>query len=83
MDRLRRLQSDPAHAWWEANVSFTDAALLRPTAMRGHRQVTGLYLAGLAQSRGGKLVTFDRGVLWNAVVDAKPSLAEVLSGDDG
>jgi toxin-antitoxin system PIN domain toxin len=77
--RLRRLQSDPAHEWWEANVSFSDAALFRPAAMRGHRQVTDLYLAGLAHARGGRLVTFDRGVLWNAVVGARPSLVEVLS----
>jgi uncharacterized protein len=82
IDRLRRLQSDPAHEWWAANVSFTDDTLFRPTSMRGHRQVTDLYLAGLAQSRGGRLVTFDRGALWNAVVDARPSLVEVLSHAD-
>lgn len=82
IDRLRRLQSDSAHEWWEANVSFADVTVFRPTALRGHRQVTDLYLAGLAHSRGGKLVTFDRGVLCNAVVDAKPSLVEVLRHDD-
>jgi hypothetical protein len=41
--------------------------------------VTDVYLAGLAHSRGGRLVTFDRAVLWNAVTGAKPSLVEVLS----
>jgi toxin-antitoxin system PIN domain toxin len=81
VERLRRLQSDPAHEWWEANISLTDAALFQLTAIRGHRQVTDVYLAGLAHSRHGKLVTFDRGVSWSAVAGAKPSLVEVLSGD--
>ena len=43
--------------------------------------MTDVYLAGLAHSRGGKLVTFDRAVLWSAVAGAKPSLVEVLSAD--
>jgi toxin-antitoxin system PIN domain toxin len=81
LERLRRLQSDPTHQWWEANVSFADAALFQLMAIQGHRQVTDVYLAGLAHSRGGKLVTFDRAVLWSAIRGAKPSLVEVLSID--
>jgi len=79
VERLRRFQSDRAHEWWEANVSLADPKLFQMTAIRGHRQTTDVYLAGLAHSRGGKLVTFDRAVLWNAVTGAKPSLVEVLS----
>jgi len=81
VERLRRLQSDPSHEWWEASISLADAALFQLTSIRGHRQVTDVYLAGLAHSRGGKLVTFDRAVLWSAVAGAKPSLVEVLSAD--
>lgn len=79
VEKLRRLQSDQAHQWWDAHISLTDPALFRLTAIRGHRQVTDVYLAGLAHSRGGKLVTFDGAVLWSAVAGAKPSLIEVLS----
>ena len=79
VERLRRLQSDSAHEWWEANVSIADPASFDLSAIRGHRQVTDVYLAGLAHSRHGKLVTFDRAVLWSAVAGAKPSLVEVLS----
>jgi toxin-antitoxin system PIN domain toxin len=79
VDRLRRLQADRAHEWWEANISLADPTLFKPTSIRGHRQVTDVYLAGLAHSRGGKLVTFDGAVLWSAVAGARPSLIEVLS----
>jgi toxin-antitoxin system PIN domain toxin len=79
VEKLRRLQSDRAHEWWDANVSLADPKLFQLTAVRGHRQVTDVYLAGLAHSRGGKLVTFDGAVLWSAVTGAKPSLVEVLS----
>jgi uncharacterized protein len=79
VERLRRLQSDEAHQWWDANISIGDANLFRLTEIRGHRQVTDVYLAGLAHSRGGKLVTFDRAVSWSAIAGAKPSLVEVLS----
>ncbi|MEO5822338.1 MAG: TA system VapC family ribonuclease toxin [Vicinamibacteraceae bacterium] len=79
VERLRRLQSDPAHEWWEASISLTDPNLFQLTAIRGHRQVTDVYLAGLAHARDGKLVTFDRAVLWSAVSGAKATLIEVLS----
>lgn len=79
VERLRRLQSDKAHQWWDANVSIADGQMFRWNAVQGHRQVTDVYLAGLAHSRGGKLVTFDGAVLWSAIAGAKPSLVEVLS----
>ena len=81
VERLRRLQSDRAHEWWEASISLADAALFQLSAVRGHRQVTDVYLAGLAHARGGKLVTFDGAVPWSAVTGARPSLIEVLSAD--
>jgi toxin-antitoxin system PIN domain toxin len=82
VEKLRKLQSDRAHEWWEANISLADPKRFQLTAIRGHRQVTDVYLAGLAHSRGGKLVTFDGAVLWSAVTGAKPSLIDVLSEVD-
>jgi toxin-antitoxin system PIN domain toxin len=81
IDRLRTFRADATHHWWEADVSLADASIFRPTAVQGHRRVTDLYLAGLAHARGGKLVTFDQSVLWNAIVGARPSLVEVLAAD--
>ena len=79
VEKLRRLQSDRFHHWWEANISLADPRLFQLTAIRGHRQVTDVYLAGLAHSRNGTLVTFDGAVQWSAITGATPSLVEVLS----
>jgi predicted nucleic acid-binding protein len=35
IERLRRLQADRAHEWWEANVSLTDPKLFQLTAFEG------------------------------------------------
>ena len=81
VDRLRRFRSDASHHWWDTGISLTDARLFQLGAIRGHRQVTDLHLAGLAHAKGGKLVTFDRSVVWSAVVGARPSLVEVISAN--
>ena len=47
------------HEFWPADVPFSDVAL---DGVIGHRQVTDAYLAQLARSRGGKLVTLDSGL---------------------
>lgn len=60
----------------------TDPRLFQLATLRGHRQVTGVHLAGLAHVNGGKLVTFDRSVVWSAVLGARPSRVEVLSSED-
>lgn len=82
VDRVRRFRSGKSSEWWATGVSLTDASLFDLAAIRGHRQLTDIYLAGLAHSHGGKLVTFDRGILWTAIVGARPSLIEVVSTDD-
>jgi uncharacterized protein len=81
-DLLRGFRAGKFFEWWDTGVSLTDQRLFNLAAIRGHRQVTDIYLAGLAQSRGGKLVTFDRTILWSAIVGAKPSLVEVVSAAD-
>ena len=35
IERLRRLPSDPAHEWWEANISLADPRLFNLTATEG------------------------------------------------
>ncbi|GAB3751754.1 TA system VapC family ribonuclease toxin [Microlunatus parietis] len=45
--------------FWEDSFSYSAADLDHVT---GHRQVTDTYLAALAQSRHGRLATFDRGL---------------------
>lgn len=59
VDVLGGVTSSPDHEFWPDSVGF-DAVSLRGVV--GHRQVTDAYLAGLARSRDGRLVTLDRGI---------------------
>jgi predicted nucleic acid-binding protein len=65
------------HAWTDA-VSLRDPALFDPSLIRGHRQLTDVYLLGLAKHMGGRLATFDRGIPIRSVVGAKPSLLQLI-----
>ena len=46
--------------------------------MRGHAQVTDVYLLGLAVAHGGTLATFDRSIPLGAVSGARPSHLTVI-----
>jgi toxin-antitoxin system PIN domain toxin len=47
------------HEFWPDGVSLLDEDGFDSTRMHGPRQLTDIYLLGLAVSRGGKFVTFD------------------------
>jgi uncharacterized protein len=66
---LQQLCRHPRHVFWADDLSYSDIAW---TGVLGHRQVTDAYLAALAQHRGGRLATFDRGLaaLHPQIVDA-------------
>jgi hypothetical protein len=54
--------------------------------IRGHRQLTDVYLLGLAVRMGGRLATFDRTIPLAAVVGATPERLAVVApaaGDVG
>lgn len=82
VDALSRFRSSGHHEWWEAGLSLTDSRVFRATALRGHRQVSDVYLAGLAHARGGKLATFDRNIPLTSIVGARPGLLEVIAPDE-
>ena len=42
-------------------------------------QITDIYLLGLAHENKGRLVTFDRAIPLQAVVDAKPNLLHIIN----
>ena len=51
--------------------------------IRGHRQVTDIYLLGVATKAGGRLATFDRSIPLSAVKGAtKETLAVITSAVD-
>ena len=47
--------------------------------MRGHRQLTDIYLLGLAKKMGGKLAIFDQSIPLGAVVGATRATLAILS----
>ncbi|MDX2179225.1 MAG: TA system VapC family ribonuclease toxin [Bryobacteraceae bacterium] len=57
--RLERGIEHPAHSFWPADVSYSEAISLLLEPM-GHKQVTDAYLLGLALHHGGQLATFDK-----------------------
>lgn len=82
---LRKFCSSPHHQFWPDDVSLTDAAVFDLTFAAGHRQITDVYLLGLARRMGGRLATFDSSIPLKAVIEAKvDSLAVIAppSGDD-
>jgi uncharacterized protein len=48
-------------------VSLADASRFRADRIHGHRQMTDLYLLGLAVQHGGRLITFDTRIALSAV----------------
>lgn len=68
--RLQRLCEHPQHEFWVDDVSLVDRELFLLEFVQGHRQITDVYLLGLAVRRKGRLVTFDRGIPLVAVKGA-------------
>ena len=70
--QLRGALTARYHEFWPDDVSLTDATLFRTDRIHGHRQLTDLYLLGLAVRHGGRLVTFDTRIRLSTVVGAGP-----------
>jgi toxin-antitoxin system PIN domain toxin len=57
----------PGHVFWPDDISLLDAEKLDPARLLNASQVTDSYLLALACARGGKLATFDRRLITDAV----------------
>jgi len=68
--RLASFRASGHHAFWPDDVSVCDTRAFSLTV--GHRQLTDVYLLGLARAHGGYLATFDRSVPLKAVRGAQP-----------
>jgi toxin-antitoxin system PIN domain toxin len=75
---LERFCRDKLHRSWTDSVSLTDATLFAPQFISGHRQVTDVYLLGLAKKMGGRLATFDRTIPVKAVRGGTADLLHVI-----
>jgi hypothetical protein len=77
-EAVRRFLSSKDHQFWPDDVSISDDALFDVTGMVGHRQITDVYLLGLAKKRRGHLVTFDRSIPVRAVIGADATVLTVI-----
>ena len=75
---LERFCRDKLHHTWTDAVSLTDTALFTRQFISGHRQITDVYLLGLAMKMGGRLATFDRTIPVKAVRGGTAELLQVI-----
>ncbi len=72
---LKRLFA-ASHQFWPDTVSLTDESLFRMEHISGAPNVTDAYLLGLAAKHGGRLVSFDRTLPWQAIHHGTARLVE-------
>ncbi len=80
--RLRRFSASGFHLFWSDDVSIADEATFHPELIAGHRQLTDIYLLGLAWRHGGTLATFDRRMSEKAIAGPAGSALEVIGPAD-
>lgn len=68
--RLAEATAHPLHAFWPDDVSLLDVKHIERTRIHGASQITDTYLLALAVAHGGRLVTFDRAIIPDAVPGA-------------
>ena len=68
---LAHFCADSCHTFWPDDASLLDSRQFNHSHIHGHRQITDLYLLGLAVKQGGRLVTFDGKIPLSAVHGAK------------
>jgi uncharacterized protein len=64
---LSALCALPGHVFWPDDVSFRDAEAVDADRLLTHAQVTDSYLLALAIAKRGRLATFDRRLVVDAV----------------
>lgn len=75
---LATATSTAHHEYWHNDVSILDKTTFDPARIHGPRQLTDVYLLGLAAHHGGRLVTFDQTIALAAVRTASPRNLVVL-----
>jgi hypothetical protein len=71
MDRLAEASASAYHEFWADDISLLDAKISISARIHGPRQITDLYLLGLAVRHHGQFVTFDASVAMDAIKGAE------------
>ena len=77
--RLETFCSGTDHHFWPDDLSFRNRARFHVDGIRGYRQLTDVYLLGLAVQRGGRVVTYEQRVPLAAVKGAARASLEVIA----
>lgn len=80
VDRFREFRASGDHQFWRDSLELTDD-IFRLAFLKGHRQLTDVYLLGLAVKRNGRLATFDRTIPTRAVSGADRDTLVVIGED--
>lgn len=67
INQLNDACSQSAHEFWPDEISLLDQKRINPRVLLTSARVTDTYLLALAVHRRARLVTFDRGILQEAV----------------
>jgi uncharacterized protein len=78
LESLRTFCASGHHVFWPDDLSLRDDVFDLSIA-QGHRQLTDIYLLGLAAKMGGVLATFDRSIPLKAVRGARADALAVIS----
>lgn len=70
--------SAPCHEFWRSEISILDETIFDRSRIHGPRQLTDVYLLGLAAHHGGRFVTFDQTVALSTVKAASARNLVVL-----
>ena len=76
--RLAEACAEPIHHFWTDELSLVDPGCFDATRIHGPKQITDVYLLGLAMRHDGRLVTFDGGISLSAVRKATAKNLVVL-----
>jgi uncharacterized protein len=78
ISRLKLFAGQTDHEFWPDDVSLKDGALFVAERMHSSRQLTDIYLLGLAVAHSGRLATFDQGIPLSVVSNATAVNLHVL-----
>lgn len=76
--RLKLFSDQTDHEFWPDDVSLQDGTIFVAERMHSSRQLTDIYLLGLALAHSGRLATFDQGIPLSAVSTAKAANLQII-----
>ena len=79
VERLATFCASGHHHFWSDAISLRDATLFNLSHISGHRQLSDVYLLGLAKKMGGRLATFDQTIPLKAVIGASTDTVAVIA----